>query len=138
VRELYVYYRVPAEKCGPAREAVTRLQRELQSAWPGLQARLLCRVDEATGQQTWMEAYSTDPLQRPAGVDSVLEAAIDLAGRELQAPVCTATPSANVPPEGPASCIFCCGAGCCASFRWAACSLMPQACPGPGPKATPN
>ncbi len=71
--ERYLYYRVPdaiAAALGPVLRAE---QAALCAAHPGLEARLLERVDAAAGERTWMEIY-----RRPGpGVDGALAAAIE-------------------------------------------------------------
>jgi len=61
MRELFVYYRVAADRAEAARAAVSAMQTALRQRHPGLQARLLRRPEEADGQQTWMETYALNP-----------------------------------------------------------------------------
>lgn len=73
-RELYVWYRVAGAQAGPARSAVLAMQAALRSDVPGLEARLLTRIDTETSAETWMESYA-----RPAaagGVDEGVQATI--------------------------------------------------------------
>jgi uncharacterized protein DUF4936 len=84
VRELFVWYRVATERVDAARAAVLAMQRSLQDAWPGLQARLLVRDDAAIA--TWMETYArpASPRGRP-GIDERIEADIAAAAGGLDA-----------------------------------------------------
>ena len=77
MRELFVYYRVPAANAAVALAQVQALHAELRTLEPSLRARLLCRPDEVGGQQTWMETYATDPGCDPAGVGDRLQAEIE-------------------------------------------------------------
>ena len=52
-------------------------QTQLRQRYPALVARLLRRPEEADGQQTWMETYSTDPMRDPHGIDADLQTAIE-------------------------------------------------------------
>ena len=85
MRELFVWYRVRAERVDAAFESVRAMQRSLMAAWPGLQARLLTRAD-AAGVPTWMETYAraTGPGSGD-GIDRALEVAIESAARRLDA-----------------------------------------------------
>ena len=76
MRELYIYYRVPAHAVRQSEHEVRALQAELRSAHPGLQARWLRRPAEPDAPQTWMEIYAVDPRVAPNGVDAELEQAI--------------------------------------------------------------
>jgi hypothetical protein len=58
--ELFVYYRVRALDTTAALAAVHAMQRKLEAAWPGLQARVLKRRSDAEGPQTWMEVYKVE------------------------------------------------------------------------------
>lgn len=70
-RSLYVYYRVARPHWGTAREAVSAMQRRLQSEYPGLVTGLMQRADEPEGldETTWMEVY-----EHPEGVSTACEA----------------------------------------------------------------
>lgn len=70
-RELYVYFRAALRRADAVQAAVTAMQAQLRSEIPGLQARLLQRIDASSGQHTWMETYAIDPA---AGADGVTEA----------------------------------------------------------------
>jgi hypothetical protein len=76
MRELYVYYRVPAHALTRTESEVRALQAELRSAHPGLRARWLRRPAEPDAPQTWMEIYAADPATAPHGIDAALEQAI--------------------------------------------------------------
>ena len=58
-RELYVYFKAPASHAAAVMSAVTDMQSRLRSEVPGLQARLLKRIDAANGLHTWMETYTS-------------------------------------------------------------------------------
>ena len=83
MRELFVYYRVPAAEAAAALAQVQALHAELRSIAPGLDARLLRRPDEAGGQQTWMETYALDACEGPAGVGPELQAEIEARAARL-------------------------------------------------------
>ena len=76
-RELYVYYRVPAHEADALRLAVTEMQNGLRREFPGLQARLLRRTDQAEGSVTWMETYAMSPSVGAGDVSDALRAAIE-------------------------------------------------------------
>ena len=76
MRELYVYYRVPAHALTRTESEVRALQADLRSAHPGLRARWLRRPAEPDAPQTWMEIYAVDPAIAPSGIDADLEQAI--------------------------------------------------------------
>lgn len=80
-RELFVWYRVASDSVVRARTAVEAMQRALESACPGLRARLLIRTDE-TGAQTWMETYALHGAG-PHGVDGAIEDRIAAAAMDL-------------------------------------------------------
>jgi hypothetical protein len=82
VRELYVYYRVPAPALARAEREVAELQADLRRGHPGLRARWLRRPAEPGETQTWMETYAVDPAVAPAGVDAALEQAIATAAAQ--------------------------------------------------------
>jgi Domain of unknown function (DUF4936) len=86
VRELFVWYRVRDERAEQALAAVRTMQGELVATWPGLQARLLTRVDPG-GVQTWMESYAraTDSPPGQAGIDADIARTIELAALPLAA-----------------------------------------------------
>ena len=75
--ELYVYYQVPVNKADALRLAVTEMQNSLRREVPGLQARLLRRSDQATGSETWMEAYAMPTAASACGVTDALRATIE-------------------------------------------------------------
>jgi len=77
MRELFIYYRVPARHAGVARAAIQAMQDRLRSANLGLEARWLVRSASAASDETWMETYA-----RPGaagGVDLALEERIEAA-----------------------------------------------------------
>jgi len=76
MRELYVYYRVPAAAVARTEREVRALQADLRSAHPGLRARWLRRPVEPDVTETWMEIYAVDPAIAPDGIDADLEQAI--------------------------------------------------------------
>ena len=77
MRELFVYYRVPATDADAARVEVRALHAELRASMPALRLRLLRRPGESAGQQTWMEIYATDPSIQPAGIGEEQQARIE-------------------------------------------------------------
>ncbi|HEX7435363.1 MAG TPA: DUF4936 family protein [Caldimonas sp.] len=77
MRELFVYYRVPAAQAAAAEAEVRALQADLRAAMTGLRTRLLRRPEESGVQQTWMEIYAFDAAQEPAGVSPELQAEIE-------------------------------------------------------------
>jgi len=83
VRELFIWYRVPAARAEATRAAVLAMQRALMTTWPGLEARLLVR--NQAEPQTWMETYARRVVSPASniGIDSTLEAAIEAAARQL-------------------------------------------------------
>lgn len=76
--ELYVYYRVAAERCAAALGEIQALQAGLRAELAGLEARLLQRSEapEGQGYVTWMEIY-----RLPGGLDDIACARIEAAGR---------------------------------------------------------
>ncbi len=74
MRELFVWYRVRADRVAAARPAVFAMQRALCADVTGLEGRLLMRDDAASGTQTWMETYAR--ADGGAGVDTAVEATI--------------------------------------------------------------
>ena len=70
-RELYVYFRADRGQASAVRAAVTDMQARLRSEVPGLQARLLKRMESSGGQDTWMETYA---ISLAAGAEGVTEA----------------------------------------------------------------
>ena len=86
MRELFVYYRVPAATAAAAHAAATAAQAALRTAHPGLVARLLRRDDGIDGRPssaTWMETYARPGI--PSGVDEALQSAIESACTPLLA-----------------------------------------------------
>jgi len=86
VRELFVWYRVRADRIAEARLAVRAMQDALAARWPGLRPRLLTRDDGGAGQ-TWMETYSRNAgaASQAAGIDAAIEQAIVAAALPLGA-----------------------------------------------------
>ena len=82
MRELYVYYRVPATATARTERELAEMQTFLRAAHPGLRARWLRQPAEAGDMQTWMETYAVDPGVAPEGIDSSLEQAIESAAAE--------------------------------------------------------
>jgi hypothetical protein len=83
VREVFVYYRVRGVDAAAARAAVLAAQQHLRDRHPSLRARLLRRPEETDGLQTWMETYSTDPMQDPAGITAALQADIESSAQPM-------------------------------------------------------
>ncbi|HEX6704904.1 MAG TPA: DUF4936 family protein [Albitalea sp.] len=80
MRELFIYYRIPAASASAALQTVLALQARLRQRHPGLTARLL-RRPETTDPQTWMETYAF-PLDA-GGVTLAIEAEIEAAAMGL-------------------------------------------------------
>ena len=80
-RELYVYYRVATRDADALRLAVSAMHDRLRRAHPGLQARLLRRMDALAGEDTWMETYAVPAcigrLEAAGGVGDELCARIE-------------------------------------------------------------
>jgi hypothetical protein len=83
VRELFIYYRVRGADAAAVRAAVLAAQQHLRDRHPGLRARLLRRPEETDGLQTWMETYSTDPMEDPAGITAALQADIESSAQRI-------------------------------------------------------
>ena len=84
MRELFVYYRVPAAAADAAHAEVRALHAELRASMPALRLRLLRRPGETAGLQTWMEIYATEPSLEPAGIGAAQQAEIEaIAARRL-------------------------------------------------------
>jgi len=81
MRELFVYYRVPAMHVVAAHGLVQKAHAELSRCHIGLQVRLLRRDAEVATTQTWMEIYAWPGS--PGGVTSSLQAEIELAAEAL-------------------------------------------------------
>ena len=61
--ECFIYYRVARSEMEGAQESVLAFQANLCLRFPGLEARLLSRVDDAQAQTaTFMEIYRADRL----------------------------------------------------------------------------
>jgi len=75
MRELFIYYRVDDAHVAAARRAVDAMHDRLRQAHPGLAARLLIRIGDGSGLQTWMETYALPGSTH--GVDGDLEAGIE-------------------------------------------------------------
>lgn len=73
-RELYVYFRADRGQASAVRAAVTDMQARLRSEVPGLQARLLKRMESSGGQDTWMETYA---ISLAEGVTEALGSTIE-------------------------------------------------------------
>ena len=76
-RELYVYFRAAPSRADAVQAAVTSMQAQLRREIPGLQARLLQRVDASGGQHTWMETYAIAPSASAEGVTEALGSTIE-------------------------------------------------------------
>jgi hypothetical protein len=80
-RRLYVYYRVAAADEAPIVQAMHALQRQWQTALPGLRCELLRRESESSDAEvTMMEVYSA-----AAGVPPAWQARIEREARALLA-----------------------------------------------------
>jgi len=78
MKELYVYYCIGEAGTSEALSQVEGVFAALKAAHPGLQARLLRRVQPEKGQETWMEVYT-----RKGGITPDLQAAIEAATLEV-------------------------------------------------------
>jgi hypothetical protein len=78
MRELFIYFRAPAQDDAVVKAAIHQMQVELRQAWPGLSARLLHRPDVQDGLRTWMEVYA---MAGAAGVPLSLQSAIESAAQ---------------------------------------------------------
>lgn len=86
MRELFIYYRVPAAHAEAACAAAIAMQARLKRAHPQLLMRLLRRTETVEGKQTWMETYATDAACAggEAGIGTALQASIAIAALDLQ------------------------------------------------------
>lgn len=75
--ELFVYYRVSAERVDEALGTVTAFQARLRCQHPALRARLLRRPAPAGGFQTWMETYAVESTRQPGGLTDELQREIE-------------------------------------------------------------
>lgn len=83
MRELFIYYRVRGVDAAAAGVAVLAAQQHLRDRHPSLRARLLRRPEQTDGLQTWMETYSTDLMQDPAGITAALQADIESSAQRM-------------------------------------------------------
>jgi len=84
VPELFIYYRVNAQRATEVRSKVLEWHRELGVTHPALQCRLLMRPVEQEGLLTWMETYAiADPAQ--ASDANALRERIERGPPDLQA-----------------------------------------------------
>ena len=95
MRELFIYYRIPATRALAARGAIASFQSTLMQRHPQLRARCLRRSDEHDGLQTWMETYSIDTMQDPDGVSPSLQRDIEVLAAGLHGAVATAAGDAT-------------------------------------------
>ncbi len=56
--EIYIYYRIEAADEAAVQQRVEAFQRALRQEYPGLQTRLLRRLENSTAQVTLMETYA--------------------------------------------------------------------------------
>ncbi len=75
-RELFVYWKLQADRAEDAAAATAAMQAELLQAHPGLQARVYRRADTRGEIATLMETYASTAA---AGVGSDWQAAIEAA-----------------------------------------------------------
>jgi hypothetical protein len=76
-RELYVYFRAASSRSDAVWAAAADMQARLRGEIPGLQARLLRRLDASGGHDTWMETYAMEPAVDSGGVSATLGSAIE-------------------------------------------------------------
>lgn len=81
--ECYVYWRLRAETLPAAARAMAAFQEQLRARHPGLQARLLSKMDSGDAEATLMEVYTL-----PGGVSSTLDQAVADEGGRVAAPWC--------------------------------------------------
>ena len=84
-RELFVWYRVDADRAERIGVAVEAMQRSLEARFQGLCARLLTR-DDGSGPQTWMETYALreGAATSSTGVDAAIQASIETAAAPIR------------------------------------------------------
>lgn len=83
MRELFIYYRSPADRQAEVVERVRAFQARLCRRHPHLQARLLCRPELHDGRRTWMEIYAMSPMHSPDGVSAELQQDIEAEATSL-------------------------------------------------------
>lgn len=71
--ELYVYYKFEAAKADEMLAAFDALHELLRRQWPAMQSRLLKRMVDAQGQQTWMEIHVWPDREPPLDWQAQLE-----------------------------------------------------------------
>ena len=87
-RELFIYYRLASVHASAAKALVEEFQARLRQCHPGLETRLLCRVEARDpALQTWMETYRLTSPVTPQGVDEALAADIERAAAQDLAPL---------------------------------------------------
>jgi hypothetical protein len=86
-RELYIYWRVGTPQLAAALQATQHMQQQLQGQHPGLQARLLVRLDEKAGAAN-SAAHSTvmETYRASNGITLTLQAAIATAAQQFLQP----------------------------------------------------
>lgn len=82
--ELFVYYRVVADRIDEARATVTAFQARLQSRYPALRARILRRPELSNGCQTWMETYAVESDLPFHGITPELQREIESLAESLR------------------------------------------------------
>lgn len=70
-KDLFIYYRVPAEHAAQMQKKVTVMQAALSEHWP-VSAALKRRPELQEGCETWMEIYSQVPDDFPAALESAV------------------------------------------------------------------
>ncbi len=89
MRELFVYWRLERSALGPARQAMQQFQATLEADWPGLQARLYVRADEADASgstATLMETYARDGGIAPGLQSDIVASGMQAAARWCRGP----------------------------------------------------
>ena len=84
--ECYVYWRLDAASLKAAADALTAFQQQLRERHPGLQARLLSKLDDSAAEATLMEVYAL-----PGGVNPELAKAVVDEGGRVAAAWCRGT-----------------------------------------------
>jgi Domain of unknown function (DUF4936) len=87
-RELYIYWRVATPQLAAALQATQHMQQQLQGQHPGLQARLLVRLEEKTTAVAGAAAHSTvmETYRTRGGITPTLQAAIAAAAQQFLHP----------------------------------------------------
>ena len=72
--ELFIYYRVKADRAETLLRQAQAMQQRLRYHHPRLSARVLRRPEASDGLHTWMEIYACDPAEAGAPPLAAIEA----------------------------------------------------------------